>query len=234
MFPLLFGFWGILPMVLTRRDVVLGGLAFLGTAPTSALAAAPSYFAGTAVDNNVTYKKTNFAKIDKKWHRQVVKYFSNEPVGTVVVDTHHHFLYLIMENKTAIRYGVGVGREGFKWYGRATIDRKSLWPRWTPPPEMIKRHPELPAFVEGGSPKNPLGPRAMYLHRDGADTGYRFHGTLEPWSIGKDASSGCIRMFNEDAIDLYQRCPIGTAVQVLPHIADQAEKASKLETTAVE
>ena len=91
---------------------------------------------------------------------------------------------------------------------------------------MRKRHPELPEFVAGGSPKNPLGPRAMYLHRDGVDTGYRFHGTLEPGSIGKDASSGCIRMFNEDAIDLYQRCPIGTAVQVLPHIADQAPEVS--------
>jgi lipoprotein-anchoring transpeptidase ErfK/SrfK len=100
---------------------------------------------------------------------------------------------------------------------------------------MRKRHPELPEFVAGGSPKNPLGPRAMYLHRDGVDTGYRFHGTLEPWSIGKDASSGCIRMFNEDAIDLYQRCPIGTAVQVLPHIADQAESAAQVsQTTTVE
>lgn len=220
-------------MVLTRRDIVLGGLAVaaVGASANMAQAAAASYFSGTAQDNGVTFRKTNFTKIDKKWHRQIVKYFSSEPVGTVVVDTKHHFLYVIMENKTAIRYGVGVGREGFKWYGRATIDRKALWPRWTPPPEMIKRHPELPAFVAGGSPKNPLGPRAMYLHRGGADTGYRFHGTLEPGSIGKDASSGCIRMFNEDAIDLYQRCPIGTAVQVLPHIADQADKA---EQTTVE
>ena len=96
---------------------------------------------------------------------------------------------------------------------------------------MLKRHPELPKFVEGGSPKNPLGPRALYLHRDGADTGYRFHGTIQPWSIGTDASSGCIRMFNEDAIDLYQRCPIGTAVQVLQHIADQAEKSRALPDT---
>lgn len=217
-------------MVGTRRDILLGGLALLGVGAIQkpAFAVASSNFAGTAVDNGVTFQKTNFAKIDRKWHRQVVKYFSSEPIGTVVVDTRHHFLYVIMENKTAIRYGVGVGREGFKWFGRATIDAKSLWPRWTPPPEMRKRHPELPEFVAGGSPKNPLGPRAMYLHRDGVDTGYRFHGTLEPWSIGKDASSGCIRMFNEDAIDLYQRCPIGTAVQVLPHIADQAESAAEV------
>jgi lipoprotein-anchoring transpeptidase ErfK/SrfK len=214
-------------MILSRRQVVLGGLAVAaaGFVGGDAEAAAASYFAGTAVDNGVTYAKTNFAKIDRKWHRQVVKFKSSEPQGTVVVDTRNHFLYLIMENRTAIRYGVGVGKEGFQWFGRSTIDRKALWPRWTPPPEMRKRHPELPAFVEGGSPKNPLGPRAMYLHRDGADTGYRFHGTIAPWSIGTDASSGCIRMFNEDAIDLYQRCPVGTAVQVLPHLAEQARKS---------
>jgi lipoprotein-anchoring transpeptidase ErfK/SrfK len=230
--------WGILPMVGTRRDILFGGLALLGAGlgagmgQKAAWAAASADFAGTAVDNGVTYRTTNFAKIDKQWRRQVVKYFSSEPVGTVVVDTRHHFLYLIMENKTAIRYGVGVGKDGFKWFGRATIDAKSLWPRWTPPPEMRLRHPELPEFVDGGSPKNPLGPRAMYLHRDGVDTGYRFHGTLEPRSIGKDASSGCIRMFDEDAIDLYQRCPIGTAVQVLPHIADQAEPGDQVSQTA--
>lgn len=216
-------------MLLSRRDVVLGGIAaaLIGTAE-AADAAASDWFAGTGVDNGVTYKKTNFAKVDPKWRRQVVKYFSSEPIGTVVVDTRHHFLYLIMENKTAIRYGVGVGKEGFKWYGHATVDRKALWPKWTPPPEMLERNPDLPASVAGGSPSNPLGARAMYLHRDGGDTGYRFHGTIQPWSIGQDASSGCIRMFNEDAIDLYQRLPVGTLTQVLPHIADQADRAARL------
>ncbi len=218
-------------MNLNRRDVLAGGLATLaaGLSTGGAQAAAASYFAGTLVDNGVTFKATNFARIDKKWHRQVVKFKSSEPQGTIVVDTQHHFLYVIMENKTAIRYGVGVGKEGFQWFGRSNVARKSLWPRWTPPPEMIKRHPELPAFVEGGSPSNPLGPRAMYLHNAGGDTGYRFHGTIQPQSIGTDASSGCIRMFNEDAIDLYQRCPVGTAVQVLPHIADQAERSLALD-----
>lgn len=216
-------------MKVNRREVVLGGLAMLalGTQPYKVWAQASSYFDGTAVDNGVTYRKTNFNKIDKKWHRQVVKYNSSELPGTVVVDTRHHFLYLIIENKTAIRYGVGVGKEGFQWFGRASVDRRALWPKWTPPPEMLKRNPDLPPFVEGGSPKNPLGARALYLHRDGADTGYRFHGTIEPGSIGRDASSGCIRMFNEDVMDLYQRCPIGTAVEVLPHIADQAPQASR-------
>lgn len=213
-------------MTLNRRELVIGGLAVLasGAGLSSAAAAASSFFAGTAVDNGVTYKKTNFAKIDKRWHKQIVKYKSSEPAGTIVVDTIHHYLYLIIENQTAIRYGVGVGREGFQWFGRANVDRKALWPKWTPPPEMRERHPDLPEYVDGGSPKNPLGPRAMYLFRDGVDTGYRLHGTLEPWSIGTDASSGCIRMFNESVIDLYQRCPVGTAAQVLPHIADQAPK----------
>ena len=227
-------------MIKTRRELLAGGLATVAAAAAGAPAWAAkstaksgsSFFAGTAVDNGVTYRTTNFNKIDKKWHKQVVKFFSSEPQGTVVVDTIHHMLYLIMENKTAIRYGVGVGREGFKWYGYATIDRKALWPKWTPPPEMIKRHPELPPFINGGDPKNPLSARGMYLYREGSDIGYRLHGTLEPWSIGKDASSGCIRMFNEDAIDLYQRCPIGTAVQVLPHIADRAQQATQVSETA--
>jgi lipoprotein-anchoring transpeptidase ErfK/SrfK len=214
-------------MLLTRRDFVAGGVGAVAALAMGqpASGAAADYFKGTITDNGITFRATNFAKIPQKWHRQVVKFKSSEPPGTIVVDTRNHFLYVIMENKTAIRYGVGVGKEGFKWYGRSTIDRKQIWPRWTPPPEMRKRHPELPEYVEGGSPKNPLGPRAMYLHRDGADTGYRFHGTIQPWTIGTDASSGCIRMFNEDAIDLYQRCPIGTAVQVLPHLAEQAERS---------
>ena len=218
-------------MTITRRDVLAAGLAAAATGAMSARAWAAkakknnSWFAGTAVDNGVTYRTTNFDKVNPKWHKQVVKYFSEEPQGTVVIDTRHHFLYLIMENKTAIRYGVGGGREGFKWYGYATIDRKALWPKWTPPPEMIKRHPELPPFINGGDPKNPLSARGMYLFREGSDIGYRLHGTLEPWSIGTDASSGCIRLFPEHVIDLYQRCPIGTYVQVLPHIADQASKS---------
>jgi lipoprotein-anchoring transpeptidase ErfK/SrfK len=220
-------------MEMNRRELVLGALAagatVAGLVPASAATKPPgkasAWFAGTAVDNGVTFRLTNFAAVDKRWHKQMVKYKSAEPAGTIVVDTRHHFLYMIMENGTAIRYGVGVGREGFQWFGRANVDRKSLWPKWTPPPEMLKRQPDLPAFVDGGAANNPLGPRAMYLFRDGSDTGYRLHGTLEPWSIGNDVSSGCIRMFPEHVIDLYQRTPIGTATQVLPHIADRAPPA---------
>lgn len=211
--------------MLNRRDILLGAAAAaaFGVARGDSAAAATgdaskaSWYAGTAEDNGFTYRRTNFKVIKPQWQRQIVKYLSSEPQGSVVVDTVNHFLYIIFENNTALRYGVGVGREGFRWYGRARIDRKALWPRWVPPPEMRKRQPELPESMEGG-PDNPLGPRALYLYRDGRDLGYRLHGTFEPWSIGSNVSSGCIRMFAEDIIDLYQRCPIGTRVLVLKHI----------------
>lgn len=180
-------------------------------------ASAMKYFAGTGSDNGYTFRLTNWKKINPKWQRQLVKYKSIEPIGSVVVDTQNHFLYVVFENETALRYGVGVGRDGFRWFGRARIDRKALWPRWAPPPEMRKRQPDLPEYIEGG-PDNPLGPRALYLYRKGIDLGYRLHGTFEPWSIGSNVSSGCIRMFAEDVIDLYQRCPIGTRVLVLKHL----------------
>jgi lipoprotein-anchoring transpeptidase ErfK/SrfK len=210
-------------MTVTRRQFVAGAAAAAGaTLAAPAYASyAKLYFSGTVQDNGFVYRKTNFARIKPQWHRQMVKYLSSEPQGNVVIDTRHHYMYLIWENNTALRYGVGVGREGFQWFGRARVDRKALWPRWVPPPEMRKREPGLPKLVEGGSPKNPLGPRALYLYRDGRDLGYRLHGTLEPWTIGNDVSSGCIRMFPEDVVDLYQRCPKGTTVLVLEHLADR-------------
>ncbi len=180
------------------------------------------YFSGMSSDGGYQFRKTNLDAIDQRWRRQMVKYFSSEPQGTIVVDTRHHFLYMIWENSTAIRYGVGVGREGFQWFGRANVARRARWPRWVPPEDMKKRQPNLPDMMVGG-PDNPLGPRALYLHNESGDTGYRLHGTTKPWSIGKDASSGCIRMLNEDVIDLYRRCPVGTAVLVLEHIAERAE-----------
>ena len=214
-------------MTLTRRQFSAGSLAAMGLGMSGQALAAPQglfkdpnahhYFKGMSNDNGVAYRRTNFKSIKPKWRRQMVKYYSTEPQGTIVVDTKNHFLYLIWENKTAIRYGVGVGKEGFKWYGRARIDRKALWPNWVPPPEMLKRQPDLPRFVKGGA-DNPLGPRALYLYRKGRDLGYRLHGTLQPWSIGSDVSSGCIRMFPEDVIDLYQRSPKGTRVLVLKHL----------------
>ncbi|WP_417678648.1 L,D-transpeptidase family protein [Roseibium sp.] len=212
-------------MSVSRRDFLTGsaalGGALLVRSPAFANAAADAYFNGYAEDNGFRYRLTNFKKIDPVWQRQVVKYFSTEPPGTVVVDSTNHFLYVVYENNTALRYGVGVGKEGFQWFGRARIDRKAIWPQWVPPPEMLERQPDLPRRVEGGAANNPLGPRALYLYRDGSDLGYRLHGTLEPWSIGRDVSSGCVRMFPEDVIDLYQRCPKGTRVLVLKHLGEK-------------
>jgi lipoprotein-anchoring transpeptidase ErfK/SrfK len=161
--------------------------------------------------------------IDPTFLRQSVSYYTGEEPGTIVIDTRNHFLYFVEANGQAIRYGVGVGREGFGWSGIATIQEKREWPDWYPPKEMIERQPEIKGEMSElqsglgmpGGPRNPLGARAMYLWQDNKDTLFRIHGTVEPLSIGKSVSSGCIRMINQDAIDLYQRAPIGTKVVVL-------------------
>jgi lipoprotein-anchoring transpeptidase ErfK/SrfK len=149
--------------------------------------------------------------------RQVVPYPTNEPAGTIVIDTAHAYLYLTLGRSQALRYGIGVGRQGFTWSGSETIVRKAEWPDWFPPAEMVARQPYLPRFVAGG-PGNPLGARAMYL----GNTDYRIHGTNDPSSIGKHMSSGCIRLLNADVIDLYSRVGIGTKVVVLPNDQTQA------------
>src|SRR5262244_3593622 len=141
--------------------------------------------------------------------RQIVNYRSNEAPGTIVVDTPNTYLYLVLPGGKAMRYGIGVGREGFTWSGVKTIERKAEWPDWTPPPEMIARQPYLPRFVAGG-PGNPLGARALYI---GA-TVYRIHGTNAPETIGQAVSSGCFRLVNDDIVDLYDRVPVGTTVVV--------------------
>lgn len=143
--------------------------------------------------------------------RRIVSYASREAPGTIVIDTPNTALYYVLGGGRAIRYGVGVGREGFTWAGVKAVSRKAEWPDWVPPPEMIARQPYLPRFVAGG-PGNPLGARAMYL---GSST-YRIHGTNDPTTIGKFVSSGCIRMTNDDVMDLYQRVGLGTKVVVLP------------------
>ena len=144
--------------------------------------------------------------------RQVVAYDSNQPAGTIVIDTAHTFLYLTLGNGKAMRYGIGVGREGFTWSGVQTISRKAEWPDWIPPAEMVARQPYLPRWV-GGGPGNPLGARAMYL----GNTDYRIHGTNDPTTIGKHVSSGCIRLRNADVEDLYGRVDVGAKVVVLPN-----------------
>ncbi len=146
-----------------------------------------------------------------EFRRQVVDYRTSEAPGTIIVDTPNTYLYLVMPGGKAMRYGIGVGREGFAWSGTKTVERKAEWPDWTPPPEMIQRQPYLPRFVAGGE-TNPLGARALYL----SGSVYRIHGTNAPDTIGGRVSSGCIRMVNEDVIDLYSRVHVGTKVVVLP------------------
>jgi len=147
---------------------------------------------------------------DPKYLKQVVAYPGPEKPGTIIIDTPHRFLYLVRDNGTAMRYGIGVGRPGFTWAGVKTISAKKEWPDWTPPPEMLQRRPDLPHFMAGG-PENPLGARALYL----GSSLYRIHGSNEPWTIGHAVSSGCIRMRNEDVIDLYSRVNVGAKVVVI-------------------
>lgn len=165
----------------------------------------------------VTYKITPGAAgaiARQKYQRKTVSYRTSEKPGTIIVDTNDRWLYYVLPAGKAVRYGIGVGRDGFSWSGTEKITRKAEWPGWTPPPEMIRREAangrKLPSYVPGG-PKNPLGARALYL----GSTDYRIHGTNEDWSIGQAVSSGCIRMLNEDVEDLYDRTRIGAKVVVL-------------------
>jgi lipoprotein-anchoring transpeptidase ErfK/SrfK len=146
--------------------------------------------------------------------RALVEDPTNERPGTITVDTQNRYLYLSLPDGQAIRYGVGVGRDGFRWSGRTHVGRKEVWPDWTPPVAMLKRRPDLPRHMEGGE-DNPLGARAMYLYSGSRDTMFRIHGSNEPWTIGQAVSSGCIRMLNEDVADLFSRVKIGTTVVVL-------------------
>ena len=150
-------------------------------------------------------------ELPARFRRQIVSYSTREPAGTIIIDTPNTFLYLVLGNGQALRYGVGVGREGFTWSGTQRIARMAEWPDWHPPPEMIERQPYLPRFMAGG-PGNPLGARALYL----GNTIYRIHGTNQPSTIGTFVSSGCIRLTNEDVEDLYGRVQVGTRVVVQP------------------
>lgn len=159
-------------------------------------------------------------KMDKRFLRQIVPDPTGEQPGTIVVDTNEKFLYLVREGGQAIRYGVGIGKEGFAWSGRAVIQWKRHWPKWTPPDEMVARQPELVKYSarNGGMEpglKNPLGARALYIFQNGVDTLYRLHGSPEWWSIGKAVSSGCVRLINQDIIDLYDRVPNKSPVLVI-------------------
>jgi len=158
-------------------------------------------------------------KINPSYLRQNVNYPTSEAPGTIVVDTGTRHLYLVEQNGKAVRYGIGIGAAGFSWSGRAVVDHKQQWPRWFPPAEMIGRKPELQRFsAENGGMgpglRNPLGARALYIYQGGKDTLYRIHGNPEWWSIGRAVSSGCIRMLNQDAIDLYNRVSVNAPIVV--------------------
>ena len=149
-------------------------------------------------------------QLDPRWQKTVVFYRTSEASGTVIINTNERFLYIIQPGGRALRYGIGVGRDGFQWQGLLKITRKQEWPDWTPPEEMIQRQPYLPRWMAGG-PGNPLGARALYL----GQTVYRIHGTNMPQTIGTKVSSGCFRLTNPDVADLYDRVPIGTKVIIL-------------------
>ncbi len=174
-------------------------------------------------DGSFVVPAVNYSQVNSAFLRKNIAYSTPESAGTIVVDPANHYLYHVEGGGRATRYGVGVGREGFVWAGEATIHSKQEWPDWYPPKEMLDRRPDLmKSMVElqsgigmHGGPANPLGARAMYLWQGNKDTYFRIHGTNEPWTIGLSQSSGCIRMINQDAMDLYAKTPIGTRVVVL-------------------
>jgi lipoprotein-anchoring transpeptidase ErfK/SrfK len=148
--------------------------------------------------------------VEPRFQRQLVDYDGPQGPGTIVIHTPTKYLYLVLPGAKAIRYGIGVGRPGFEWAGTKTVTRKAEWPDWTPPSEMLKRRPDLPRYMAGG-PDNPMGARALYL----GSSLYRIHGTNEPWTIGYAVSSGCIRMMNDDVVDLYEKVRVGSKVIVI-------------------
>ncbi|MCB5204526.1 L,D-transpeptidase [Neorhizobium sp. T786] len=156
-------------------------------------------------------------QVPEPFRRQLVKFRTAEEPGTIIIDGNQHFLYLVQPNQQAIRYGIGVGREGFGWAGIVRVGRTAEWPTWTPPAEMVARDPNARKWASGqpGGPDNPLGARALYLYEGDQDTIYRIHGTPEPWTIGLSVSSGCIRMNNDDVTDLHSRVKVGAKVIVL-------------------
>lgn len=164
------------------------------------------------------------AQLDPRFQRQIVSYQTREAPGTIVVDTPNTYLYYVLGNGQAIRYGIGVGRDGFTWSGVKQVAKKAEWPDWYPPAEMIKRQPYLPRMTMGG-PGNPLGARALYL----GTSEYRIHGTNDPSTIGKTVSSGCIRLTNEDVVDLYSRVQVGAKVVVLPQTTEARAPAQRRE-----
>lgn len=214
---------------LSRRTMVLGvgAVALAGCQMTPEVAVVPSrpvippdvaLMYGPRPNERFPIPAVDLSQIEPQYWRRLVPDPTGERPGTIVVDTANKFLYLVRDDGQALRYGIGVGRQGFSWSGTAIIRRKQAWPIWTPPAEMIAREPELEEYRNGMPPGlgNALGARALYLYRNGKDTLYRLHGTQQEYSIGRAVSSGCVRLINQDIIDLFDRVPIGTRVMVRP------------------
>ena len=199
-------------MSLTRRSFLTASMATL-LATQARAATKPQWVVGIIPDTPFNIDLIDMTLVPQEYQRQVVPYAGTEPVGSIVIDAAKRHLYFIMQNGTALRFGIAVGRQGASWHGTAVVGRKAKWPSWTPTANMRKKDPSLPIRMAGG-PKNPLGARALYLFKDGVDTLYRIHGTNTPSSIGKSVSSGCIRMFNEHVFELFGEVPVGTQVVV--------------------
>ena len=181
--------------------------------PSLAVDDLSGWYVGYMADGGHDIPIVDKARLKPQFRRQTVAWTGDQKPGTIVVDIDDRFLYLVQANGAAIRYGVGVGRQGFSWRGTATVGRKGVWPDWSPTTTMVSLKPDLPRHMKGGI-NNPLGARALYLYQDGRDILFRIHGTNEPWSIGDRVSSGCVRMLNEDIHDLFGRVPVGTTVLV--------------------
>ena len=197
---------------LTRRSLVGGAVASLVAGPISSIA-----WAADTADDPYPLPSFDYLKMPEAFRPSVLTYRGRQHVGTVIVDTSARQIYLVVDGGYCIRWGCAVGRDGFRWAGLADVGRKVMWPKWTPPKDMIERSPEKAKWAGGmpGGYDNPLGARALYLFQNGQDTLYRIHGTTEPMSIGTNASSGCIRMINQDVKELYRRAPVGSRVVVL-------------------
>ena len=215
--------------LMTRRTVLVGGAAaaLASCAPVNPqvqssrdvpLPPLPDFYAAMP-NERFPVPAVNPRQVEPRWWRTVVPNRTGEPAGTLVVDTPSRYLYFTQPGGTAMRYGIGVGRAGFAWEGRARVAYKRKWPRWTPPDEMVAREPELEPYsiANGGmdpGPENPLGARALYIFQNGEDTLYRLHGTPQQWTIGTATSSGCIRLLQQDVADLYERVSDGTPIVV--------------------
>jgi lipoprotein-anchoring transpeptidase ErfK/SrfK len=211
----------------TTRDT--RSIASIALAATLSVIAVAEVVAQTQIYDPKTRKWVDYDKtkarqyysrnkqLPEAFKRQVVTFRTAEPPGTIIIDGNQHFLYLVQPGGQAIRYGIGVGRDGFGWAGKVRVGRMAEWPTWTPPAEMVARDANAAKWAAGmpGGPDNPLGPRAMYLYEGDNDTIYRIHGTVEPWTIGLDVSSGCIRLNNDDVVDLYSQVKVGAKVIVL-------------------